>query len=162
MIEGLIVKDVSFPFRYVRPRLLGSLAAFAALYLIWLGMDPARIDGGSTTGLIDLIVRSMPPLVRSVFCLFSSVFLLWSAYVTYWPCIISKSIAIFDGRYLYGFDFWGHRASILRSEVASIVYRNGGASVRGEKSTIWIPLSLLDMDESSRNGIRDLLNNASS
>lgn len=162
MIEGFIVKDVSFPFRYVRPRLLGSLAAVAAMYLLWLGIDPARINGDSTTGLIDIIVRSMPPLGRTFFCIVSSVFLLWSAYVTYLPCIRDYSITIFDGRYLHGFDFWGRRASLLRSEITSLVYRNGGVSVRGERSAIWIPLSLLDMDESSRKGIRDFLDNASS
>lgn len=123
-------------------------------------MDPARIDIGYATGILDLLIRAAPPLIRTLICCTFAAITLASAYVTYWPCIRSESITIFDGRNIFGFDRWGHSSSLLRSEITSVAYRYGGASVRGEKNTVWIPLSLLDLDESGRNDIRTFLNKA--
>ena len=160
MIETIVIKDVSFPFRYIRPRLLGVLAIFLAGYGLWLAMDPTRIDVGYPTGLLDLSIRQTPPLARSLICCAFSAVLLASAYVTYWPCIRSHYITIFDGRNVYGFDRWGNNSSLLRSEITSVGYRYGGASVRGENNTVWIPLSLLDLDESGRNDLKAFLTKA--
>ena len=67
---------------------------------------------------------------------------------------------IFDGRTIYGFDIAGSTTSVLRSEVETVAYRHGGASVKGGGHKIWVPLSLLDTDEAHLTSIKDLLNEA--
>ena len=49
---------------------------------------------------------------------------------------------------------------MLRSEVETVAYRYGGASVKGGGHKIWVPLSLLDTDEAHLSSIKDFLNHA--
>ena len=151
------IKDVSFSFRYFRPRLLMGLSTILAIYLIWLAVHPTQFDNGHATGAIDLIFRSLPTPIRVIFCCAMAVSFLLGAQVTYWPCIRDASIVIFDGRRLHGFGFWGQKASLLRSKVETVAYRYGGASVRGGEDKIWIPLSLLDTDKQYLSSIKAIL-----
>ena len=158
MTERSIIKDVRFDFRYVRPRVLMGLSVVLAVYVVWLALHPTQIDIGPRLGVIDLIARSLPTPARIVFCCALAVLLLLSAHVIYWPCIRDASMIIFDGRRVHGFDLWGRRTSLLRSEVEAVGYRYGGASVRGKGGKVWIPISLLNTDEEHRASIRSFLN----
>ena len=89
-----------------------------------------------------------------------SVSICWSVYVTCWPCIRDLSIVIFDGKRIYGYDFWGQKTSILKCEVEDVAYRWGGASVRTKKGKVWIPISLLDTSQDLKNSVKALLDAA--
>jgi hypothetical protein len=67
---------------------------------------------------------------------------------------------ILSGRKLTGLGFWGQKENLLLSDVESVGFRNGAAFVKGQYKTIWLPLSLLELDQVQRAAIDSLLKDA--
>lgn len=154
------IRDVRFPFKYLRPRILIAAASLLAGYLLWLALHPDAVDAGHTTGAVDVVLRALPAPGRGAACCAMSAFLLYGAFSTYWPCIRDDALVVFDGRTIRGFDIWGRRKTMPRSEVESVFHRYGAASVRGRNGRLWVPISLLDVDDSRKMAIRVFLDAA--